>query len=230
MSTVDWPTLIARLSEPFPANQIKWRAGAVSRDKTKAIALPYAEPRAYEDRLNAICPGHWHVDFQPWGDNRIICRLTIHDLTRSSTGEAGDANPDIAGTSAEAQAFKRACSKFGLGRYLYDQPTTWVDYDAATKRLLDTPKLTIVDEQATTPTTGQELSEPTVLGKERASAMHRELARVGVPRSRHYDFASQATGKFISSFATLNEHDAAIVWVAAKRKATSKNGAIATPA
>ena len=57
MSTVDWPTLIARLSEPFPANQIKWRAGAVSRDKTKAIALPYAEPRAYEDRLDELLRG-----------------------------------------------------------------------------------------------------------------------------------------------------------------------------
>ena len=32
-------------------------------------------------------------------------------------------------TSADAQAFKRACSCFGLGRYFYDFPATWVDLD-----------------------------------------------------------------------------------------------------
>lgn len=226
MNSVDWHDLIARLSEPFPADQIKWRAGATNRDKTKAIALPYAEARAYEDRLNTTCPGHWHVDFQPWGDNRIICRLTIHNLARSSTGEAGDANPDIAGTSAEAQAFKRACSKFGLGRFLYDAPTTWVAYDAKTKRLLSTATLTTVS----TPATAITASEPITLGKERASAMHRELARAGVPRSTHYAFASEATGKFISSFSTLNEQDAATIWAAAKKSNSSMNGALATPA
>ena len=32
-------------------------------------------------------------------------------------------------TSAEAQAFKRACSCFGLGRYFYDFDAPWVDLD-----------------------------------------------------------------------------------------------------
>lgn len=214
--TIDWPSLLARLAEPFPPEQIKWRAGSVNRDKTKAIALAYAEPRAYEDRLNAICPGAWQVDFQPWGDNRIICRLTIHDLTRSSTGESGDSNPTVAGTSAEAQAFKRACSKYGLGRYLYDLPTTWVDYDPTTKRLLNTPRLTA----APAPTTVAANPAPSdgLLGKDRASAMHRELARIGVPRSSHYIFASKATGRFVSSFASLNEAEATKVWRAASRR------------
>ena len=30
-------------------------------------------------------------------------------------------------TSAEAQAFKRACSCFGLGRYFYDFAEMWVE-------------------------------------------------------------------------------------------------------
>src|SRR5215472_3520626 len=33
------------------------------------------------------------------------------------------------GTSAEAQAFKRACSCFGLSRYLYCFDGVWVDLD-----------------------------------------------------------------------------------------------------
>jgi hypothetical protein len=36
-------------------------------------------------------------------------------------------------TSAEAQAFKRAASCFGLGRYLYNLPETWVDLDGQGK-------------------------------------------------------------------------------------------------
>jgi hypothetical protein len=32
-------------------------------------------------------------------------------------------------TYADAQAFKRACSCFGLGRYFYDFPVFWVDLD-----------------------------------------------------------------------------------------------------
>ena len=34
-----------------------------------------------------------------------------------------------ADTSAEAQAFKRACACFGLGRYLYYMDGVWVDPD-----------------------------------------------------------------------------------------------------
>jgi hypothetical protein len=33
------------------------------------------------------------------------------------------------GTGAEPRAFKRACTCFGLGRYLYSYAGTWVDLD-----------------------------------------------------------------------------------------------------
>ena len=48
----------------------------------------------------------------------VTCELTIFGLgSHSATGEEW-ADNDNAGTIAEAQAFKRACSCFGLGRYL----------------------------------------------------------------------------------------------------------------
>ena len=136
---INWSTLLAQLAEPFPASSIHWRAGVVSRDKKRAQALPYAEPRVYEDRLNTICPGLWSVSFEPWQDARIICALTIAGLTRSSTGEENEGFAP--GTAAEAQAFKRACVKFGLGRYLYDVPIVWVTYDEKNRKLADTPAL-----------------------------------------------------------------------------------------
>lgn len=59
----------------------------------------------------------------------VICRLTIFGLgAHSGTGE-GWADDENALTSADAQAFKRACVSFGLGRYFYDLPQTWVDLD-----------------------------------------------------------------------------------------------------
>ena len=40
-----------------------------------------------------------------------------------------DPNDQNTATSAIAQAFKRACVKFGLGAYLYRLPKTWAEYD-----------------------------------------------------------------------------------------------------
>ncbi len=71
----------------------------------------------YEERLDEVVgPEHWSVEFAPWGDNNLICRLTIGGVTKCSTGEAEGAlwaKGKNAGTVAEAQSFKRACTKFG---------------------------------------------------------------------------------------------------------------------
>jgi hypothetical protein len=58
----------------------------------------------------------------------VTCELTIGLGSHSATGEEWTDN-DNAGTSAEAQAFKRSCACFGLGRYLYDFEGVWVDLD-----------------------------------------------------------------------------------------------------
>ena len=116
--------IMAALAEPFPPEVVKWLPKVLTKDKSKAMAIAYADPRAYEDRLNEVCPD-WEVSYQPWNDQQVICHLTIGGVTRASTGEA-DTNDRNTGTSAEAQAFKRACSKFKLGRYFYGLPTPWM--------------------------------------------------------------------------------------------------------
>jgi hypothetical protein len=123
--------ILDELSKPFHPSRITWRPGALTGKKDKALALAYADLRAYQNRLDETCGMDWSVSYTPWGD-RIICHLTINGITRSSTGEADSDSErsEIAGTSAEAQAFKRACAMFGLGRYLYSLPSLWVEYDA----------------------------------------------------------------------------------------------------
>jgi hypothetical protein len=154
-STQQIKQLVADLEVPFDASQIEWRVTNTSHDKTRGQVVPYADQRAYTDRLNALfTPAGWtrkytihtSANFERSKDQKIVakvlvtCELTIFGLgSNSATGEEW-ADNDNAGTSAEAQAFKRTCSCFGLGRYLYYFEGVWVDLDER-KRPRSIPQL-----------------------------------------------------------------------------------------
>jgi hypothetical protein len=133
--------ILERLKEPFHPSRITWKPGSIRKDKTSAMALAYADLRAYQDRLDEICGMDWAVTYTPWGD-KLICHVTINGVTRSSTGEptAEAERNEIDGTVAEAQAMKRACAQWGLGRYLYEMPTMWVDWDGSNGRFTEQAK------------------------------------------------------------------------------------------
>lgn len=118
------------LRAPFRPADVEFRPGATTKDKTKAIGLAYVDKRIYEDRLdNLMGAENWSVEYRQLGDKGIICRLCIHGVVREDVGEF--AQDDVAAfPTAVAQAFKRACSAFGLGRYLYSLPQVWAEYDA----------------------------------------------------------------------------------------------------
>ncbi len=135
--------LFAQLETPFDPTQIKWRVMRTSADGRSGVILPFADPRAYTDRLNEL--------FTPAGWTREYTISTVPSLTRvdrgkvivtskvlvatavtitrlgSHTGTGEEwADKENAVTAADAQAFKRACSCFGLGRYLYRFEESWV--------------------------------------------------------------------------------------------------------
>jgi len=138
--------LFVELAEPFDPSEIKWRVTHTSRDGNRGAVIAFADPRAYTDRLNQLfTPSGWTRNYDvttisgvtrqkrdkiiQTGKVLVTCTLTIARLgTHSGTGEefADELN---AMTAAEAQAFKRASSCFGLGRYLYNLPETWVSLD-----------------------------------------------------------------------------------------------------
>ncbi len=150
---------VALLQVPFDPSVILWRVTNISRGRgngnLRGQVIPYADQRAYIDRLNALfSPAGWtrryavhtSANFQRSKDPKttakvfVTCDLTIFGLgSHSATGEEWT-DDDNACTSAEAQAFKRACSCFGLGRYLYHFTGVWVDLDDR-KRSKTTPKL-----------------------------------------------------------------------------------------
>lgn len=149
--------LLAALEMPFDASQIEWRVMNTTKNgqPIRGQVVPYADQRAYTDRLNDLfTPGGWtrkyaihtSANFEPSKDQKIVakvlvtCELTIFGLgSHSATGEEW-ADNDNAGTAAEAQAFKRTCSCFGLGRYLYYFEGMWVDLDER-KRPKSVPQL-----------------------------------------------------------------------------------------
>jgi len=136
------PTTLAEaatwLLKPFPESAVELKPGATNGDKTRALGMPYVDMRLYFARLDKICGcENWSSSYTAT-DRGVVCALTIFGVTKSAIGDypkdAGDENP---ATSAEAQAFKRACSAFGLGRYLYSIAPAWGDYDKEKKRLSD---------------------------------------------------------------------------------------------
>ncbi len=146
---------VAELEVPFSPSVIEWRVVSVNEDRSRGQVIPYADQRAYTDRLNELfTPAGWtrkytvhtSATFERSRDNKVAakvfvtCDLTIHGIgSHSATGEEWTDNEN-AGTSAEAQAFKRACSCFGLGRYLYNLSGAWVDLDEH-GHPLETPQL-----------------------------------------------------------------------------------------
>ena len=134
----------AELEVPFDRCVIEWRVTNTSHDKRRGQVIPYADQRAYTDRLNTLfTPAGWtrkytihtSANFERSKDQKIVakvlvaCELTIFGLgSHSATGEEW-ADNDNAGTAAEAQAFKRSAACFGLGRYLYYFAGIWVDLD-----------------------------------------------------------------------------------------------------
>jgi len=125
--------ILEQLSFPFPAKALQWRVGPCNRDKTRGVALAYVDSRDYIERLNAVLGLGWEdaYTFTVVG-TRIVCKceLRLHlkggqSIVRTGDGDCELSDPN-ATTVASAQAFKRACVKFGLGAYLYALPLEWV--------------------------------------------------------------------------------------------------------
>jgi len=130
--------LIERLKAPFPLEAHNWKPGATTRDKKRALALVYVDSRQYQDRLDQVDPA-WTVSYSPLivdGHVMVNCTLTVLGITREDVGECS-LQDNNAYTSAVAQAFKRACAQFGLGRYLYNVPKVWAGYNDRRKYFTD---------------------------------------------------------------------------------------------
>ena len=130
----------ARMLEyPFTFQEIEWRVLRTSKkDPTRAQVAAYVDSRAIQNRLDAVVGReNWQNTFESVvgsnnGTTAHICRISIYYpergewITKSDGAGCTDVEPIKGGLS---NAFKRAASMWGMGRYLYGLKNIWANID-----------------------------------------------------------------------------------------------------
>ena len=114
-----YPDLFAALAAPFRDHEVKARSQGGRQ-------LSYITARTAANRLDEVVgPENWWDRYRQQGDHGVVCALTIRlpdgiELTKEDAGGyAGMADQGDDEKSGFSDAFKRACAKHGVGRYLY---------------------------------------------------------------------------------------------------------------
>lgn len=116
-------SIFEQLAAPFPSEQISWRMGrmGLSHGRPWAQVFPYLDARRVRSRLNQVL-GHenWQVSYATAGAGGVIAtvslRLNGEWFAKADGADYTEREPLKGGFS---NAFKRACSAWGLGEYLY---------------------------------------------------------------------------------------------------------------
>lgn len=121
------------LAEPFAPGEVQWRLEALSKDKRRAMVVPYIDARSVLERLDeAVGPEGWQDAYEVLmareGSFAVRCRLSVLGVSKEDVGEGESLK------AAFSDALKRAAVKFGVGRYLYRLEKQWVDYDESSGR------------------------------------------------------------------------------------------------
>ena len=182
------------LELPFRAAEITWRVlGDGEKTEGEARIIPYAYRAAYMRRLDILFgPGGWTQSFSmttvsniqrskkvnkayamiTTGKILVTSTITIEGFgTRSSTGE-GWADDENGTTRAQAQAFRRACAEFGLGRYLRELEGWSCKVPVNAKGYFKRPHFSVLPDSAIHPS---------------------ELAEAQEARSRHCEIIAEAS-------------------------------------
>ena len=134
--------MLQELSKPFRADQIHWRVGARTRDKSKGIALAYLDARDVMDRLDeAVGAQNWQNLVKETPSGRVLCTLSIYIDGEWIAKSDGAGDTQVEGEKgAISDALKRAAVLWGVGRYLYRLPNVWCKLKNE-KYLDETPSL-----------------------------------------------------------------------------------------
>lgn len=123
------------LKKPFDPAAISWRVGSTTKDKTKGMALAYIDARDVQDRLDEVCGvDGWQCRYVPMHDKKTVCEVGIRINSEWIWKADGAGDSDVeAEKGALSDAFKRAAVRWGIGRYLYDLESPWVECDTYEK-------------------------------------------------------------------------------------------------
>jgi hypothetical protein len=124
---------ITKLSAPFKPEEIEWRVGSTTQDKKKGMALAYIDARLVMERLDAVCgPDGWQCRYLAIGEKKTCCEIGVRVGEQWIWKADGSGDTDVEGEKgAFSDSFKRAAVKWGIGRYLYDVSSPWVELEPA---------------------------------------------------------------------------------------------------
>lgn len=140
----DAKSIMVELAKPFHESEIKVKPAKVSGNR--ALALWYIDARHVMDRLDeTLGIDGWRDEYTVLeGGQEVECRLSLKIggvwITKADVGGESE-QPDGGDRmkAAYSDALKRAAVKFGVGRFLYRMPQTWMDYDPTKKQIIRTP-------------------------------------------------------------------------------------------
>lgn len=122
--------IIKQLQMPFKPEEIEWRVGSTNSDKTKGLALAYVTNRAIQNRLDEVFgPFGWQNEFKEWKKESQICGISVWDEEKKQWITKWDGADDSATEAVKgglSDSMKRAAYQWGIGRYLYNLPDTWI--------------------------------------------------------------------------------------------------------
>lgn len=123
--------IFTQLKAPFPSKDIEWKMGGTSKDGTRGRALPYLKFQAVADRLDQVLGElNWTNTYVSGPAGGVVCRLSLRIGNEWLCKENGAGNTDREGVKGGlSDAFKRAGTMFGIGRYLHAYEAILVDVD-----------------------------------------------------------------------------------------------------
>jgi hypothetical protein len=115
----------------------KWVISSITRNKDKAMSVPYIDARDVMDLLDEVVGvGNWQNEFYSQGVN-TFCKIGIKTnnewIWKSDTGAISENEPK----SLASDSFKRAAVQWGVGRFLYKIDRIWLNYSDSVKKCLD---------------------------------------------------------------------------------------------
>ncbi|MEQ9091833.1 MAG: Rad52/Rad22 family DNA repair protein [Balneola sp.] len=123
-----------RLSQPFHPNEIDWRVqrSGFSKDGNPyAFVLAYVQNRAIQERLDDVCGvDGWQNKFHQLSNGAMYCEIGIRINDEWIWKGDGAGETQVEATKGSfSDSMKRAGYQWGIGRYLYNLPSTYAKFD-----------------------------------------------------------------------------------------------------
>lgn len=116
-----------KLKDFFSATDLEWLPKNCKKSRTgeyQVLVIPYMNRGAVMNRLDAVCgPENWQDDYFPGPGGGVMCKLSIRINGEWITKSDGAENTNFESIKGGiSDAFKRAATKWGIGRYLARLP------------------------------------------------------------------------------------------------------------